>query len=184
MRAWRNSKVTAIVIKRRNVGEADRLLTLFTREQGKLRALAKGVRRISSRRASLLEIFSSSRILLYRSHNYDYVSEVEQREIFANIRNNLIKVSNGYFFCELIDILLPEKQQNLEIFDLLENSLKHLDETSSDRQDYPDLFALNLLRLLGYLPSHQTIHNEDIQRLVERIAERRIRSARFLTIFD
>lgn len=76
-------KVRALVISRKKIGEADRLVTFFTREHGLLRAIAKGVRKIPSSRGGHLELFTSVHVLLQESRAGSYVGAVETEEYFS-----------------------------------------------------------------------------------------------------
>lgn len=171
-------KVEAIILKRRNVGETDRILTVFTKEYGKLRVIAKGIRRITSRRAPSLEVFNRVILLLYQGKALDIVTEVDLRDGYQTIRKDLVLINAGYYACELIDVLLPERQEHRDVFEKFKDHLSELESTSVYHQS--EAFALSLLHSLGFLPPSRILPSPEIQPYIERIAERRFRSYHFL----
>ncbi|HFQ94137.1 MAG TPA: DNA repair protein RecO, partial [Anaerolineae bacterium] len=76
----RTFRTEAIVIKRRNFGEADRLLTLFSREQGKIRAIAKGARKPQSRKTGHVELFMRSKFLMAKGKDLNIITQAEMVE--------------------------------------------------------------------------------------------------------
>lgn len=196
----RHLKTEAIVIKRRNYNEADRMLTVFTKDFGKLQIKAKGVRRITSRRSSHIELLNHSRISLYKAHSIPVLTEIETLHDFENIKDDLYKVGFAYHICELIEGLCPENQENPAVFDLLCSTLHSLSRCHSDppsggeephELQYRDSnktigeetlleiihgFEVELLTLLGYWNNTQTIENISTHTFIENILERRLRA--------
>src|SRR5581483_11158034 len=119
----RNLKTEGIIIKRRNFGEADRILTVFTKDHGKLQLKAKGVRRITSRRSSHTELLNLTSLYLYQGRNMYLLTEAIVVENFSQLKNDLLSVGFAYHICELIDGLCPENQENQKVFDLLKQTL-------------------------------------------------------------
>jgi DNA repair protein RecO (recombination protein O) len=144
-------KAEALVLKRISVGETDRILTLFTREHGKLSAIAKGARRELSRLGAVTEPLTYSRVLLAVGQNLDVLTQGEIRESFPAIRSDLTRISYASYFTELVNATLEERQPHAELFDLLLCTFYIL-----QRAEMPDLaarmFELQALRLLGYAP--------------------------------
>src|SRR5919202_417621 len=103
MRRVRVYTTEAIVLKRQNLGEADRIVTLYTPDEGKLRAVAKGVRRPASRLAGHLELFSLTLVQLARGRELDVVAQAETRQAFRNVREDLARTSQAYYALELVD---------------------------------------------------------------------------------
>jgi len=168
-------KVEAIILKRRNIGEADRILTVFSKQYGKLKIVARGIRKITSRRAPHLEIFSRVELMLHRGKTFDIVTEVEPIDGYLSLRKDLSLVSAAYYACELIDILLPERQEHRDVFELLKTHLSVVGPS--------DQFALSLLHMLGFLPPSKTLESPELENFIERIAERRMRTYHFLKDF-
>ena len=174
-------KVEGIILKRRNTGETDRIVTVFTKQYGKLRILAKGVRRVTSRRGPHLEIFSHVVLLVHRGKTLDTVSEIVPITTFETIRVDLERISVGYFYCELVNTLLAEKQEHLDVFSLLLNALQQLNRDHSDNiYNHSKHFALELLWILGFLPRSKSMGGKKLQDFVESIAEKRLHTPHFV----
>lgn len=177
----RTYKTQAIILTRKNFGEADRILTIFTKHYGKLRVRAPGVRRIISRKAPHLELFNLAGLFLVQGKNLDIVTEAETIDNFPRIRKDLKKVSVAYLFCELIDGLCPEKQENREVFSLLIAALKELEVGHDDNIYYQsEIFANKLLQISGYLPKDRILKGDELENFMENILEREIKSKSLL----
>lgn len=180
MTSGRLYKATAIVLARKNTGEADRIIIIFTKEYGKLRVLAKGIRRVSSRRAPHVEIFSMAEIMLHRGKtNLDIVGEISPIETFQNLRKDLSQVSWAYYFCELVDRLVPERVEHEDIFKLLSSYLSRLNEEKFDAKKANE-FSLELLRLTGFLGKNKNLPPEETEKYIENIIERRLRTPKIM----
>src|SRR4051812_23196058 len=99
----RTVQVEGIVIKRINYGEADRILTILTRELGKVSIKASGVRKITSRRSPHIELLNYSALTLYTSQKFPVLVEVQSHTNYSEIKSDLNKVGFAYHICELID---------------------------------------------------------------------------------
>lgn len=174
-------KAEGVILKRRNTGETDRIVTVFTKQHGKLRLLAKGVRRVTSRRGPHLEIFSHVVLLAHRGKTLDSISEIVPITTFDTIRGDLERISVGYFYCELVNTLLAEKQEHQDVFLLLLIALQQLNSDHSDNiYNHSKHFTLELLWTLGFLPRTKTIGGKKLQDFVESIAEKRLHTPHFV----
>lgn len=172
----------AIVLKRRNIAETDRIVTVFSQEYGRMRVYARGVRRIHSRRSAYLEVFSNSALVLYRGKTWDSVGEATPLHTFSGLRAHLPRVSHAYYLCELVDALLPERQEHRDVYTLLLGTLGMLNDMSqSDPLEISEQFALKLLRILGYLARDHALASGQIEPYIERIIEKRLRAPRILS---
>lgn len=180
MTAPRVFKAEGIILKRKNVGEADRIVTVFTKEYGKMRVIAKGIRKVSSRRAPHLEVFTRVRMVVHSGKTFESVSEVEPIEVYEHMRGDLSRVSMAYYLCELIDSLLPEKQEQRDVFTLLTQALDDL-SLGSGPGIYlmSKTFTLELLWALGFLPRNKMLTGDKLQQFIETITERRMKSTHF-----
>jgi DNA repair protein RecO (recombination protein O) len=144
-------RTDAIILRRADFGEADRLLTVFTPERGKLRLLAKGVRKTTSRKAGHVELFMLTDLLVAQGRTWDIISQAEIVEPYRDLREDLDKTSHAYYLAELLDRFTEEHDPNEPLFRLLAVSLVHLSHT-----DDPFLalryFELHLLSLTGFQP--------------------------------
>src|SRR5512137_2502834 len=103
MTGQRSFRVEAVVLRHSDWGEADRLLTLYTRERGKVRALAKGARRIRSRKAGHLEPFTRVTLQLAKGRDLLIVSQADTLDAYLPLGANLVKTGLASYIVELLD---------------------------------------------------------------------------------
>jgi DNA repair protein RecO (recombination protein O) len=144
-------RTDAVILRRHDVGEADRLLTLYTPTRGKLRAIAKGARKPSSRKAGHLELFMHSSLLIAKGQNLDLITQAETIHGYRALRENLERLTQAHYVAELLDHLSTEGQGNKLTFDLLVATLQRLCETH-DLLLTTRIYELRLLALEGYQP--------------------------------
>lgn len=166
----RGYKTEGIVLKRFNFGETDRLLTIFTKHDGKIKAIAKGVRRLKSRKAGDLELFNQLRLVIAEGKNLDMITEVELVQSFSQLRQNLKQVVQAFQIVEALDKLTPEGEPNQRLFALLLASLTGLDH---GQEGIVLEFEIQILRNLGFgLP--KKLDSQSIKRYIETISERKL----------
>ena len=143
-------RTEAIIIRRGDFGEADRLLTLIT-PGGKRRVVAKGARKTTSRLAGHIELFTHTGLLLAVGRTLDIVTQSSILHSFDGLRADLGRISAAYYAAELVDRLLQEEDENQPAFVLLVQTLAALD--SSRNVDLVlRFYELRLLGFLGYRP--------------------------------
>jgi len=144
-------RTEAIVLKRADFGEADRLLTLYTPGLGKLRVIAKGIRRPTSRKSGHLELFAHSQLLIAKGRNLDIITQAETITAFKPLRHDLLRLTYAYYVAELVDRFTEEGEDNRPLYDLLLATMTRLAEDPE-----PILavrfFEVHLLGLMGYQP--------------------------------
>jgi len=147
----RSIRVEAIVLQHTDWGEADRLVTLYTRELGKVRTVAKGVRRPRSRKAGHLEPFTRANLQLARGRDLFILTQAEAIEPHVNIKNDLVLLGYAAYIVELLTRFTYEEGENQGLYRLLVNSLGRL-----NRGDDPNLvrhyYEIRLLDLVGFRP--------------------------------
>ncbi|MEW6180279.1 MAG: DNA repair protein RecO [Chloroflexota bacterium] len=149
--AERTLRVEAIVLRHSDWGEADRVLTLYTREEGKLRAIAKGVRRLRSRKAGHLEPFTRVKLMLAHGRDLWIVTQAETIHAYLALRDDLERIAHASYVVELLDRFTYEEGGNRALFDLLAITLQRLDEGHSPFSVLR-YYELRLLDLLGFRP--------------------------------
>lgn len=170
-------KADAIILSRKNHGESDRIITVFTKEYGKLRLIAKGIRKISSRRAPHLEIFSRVQLVMHQGYTMDSVSEVTS--LYPGDKKlDLQEISIAYFYCELVNALLPEKQVHTDVYELLGGALESLVHGNIYAKSKD--FTLTLLRILGFLEHDSPLRGEELQQFIENITQRKLRTPKLI----
>jgi DNA repair protein RecO (recombination protein O) len=154
----RNYQTEAIVIKKTKLGEADRILTLLTPYAGKVRAVAKGVRRPKSKMAGHLELLTHSQVSLAHGRNLETVTGSQTINAFLPLKSDLDLTSSGLYVAELSDQFSVEHQENREVFALLLATLGWLCQPNS-REIVLRYFEMRLLVLTGYRPELQQCVN-------------------------
>lgn len=145
-------KTQAIVLRQRKLGEADKIVTLYSQHHGKIDAVAKGVRRTKSRMSGHIEPLTFGSYLLAEGRELDIVTQAETVDGFPGLRNDLERMSRAIYCCELVDRLTPERSEGAPIFRLLAETLAVLDhETEIDLA--VRRFEMHLLDQLGYRPA-------------------------------
>lgn len=177
----RTRKLEGIVIKRKNLGEADRLLTVFTRQMGKIQIKAVGVRRIYSRRSPHTELLTHVIITLYQGKGIPVLTEIEPLENFSSIKNTFNKIGFAYHICELVDRLCAYNQENTEVFKLLKDTLGRFSE--EDLKALVRAFEINLLSALGFYESDRNTKYLNTERLIESILESKLKSRQIFSLF-
>lgn len=160
-------KVEAVVLRHSDWGEADRLLGLFTREKGKLRVIAKGARKIRSRKAGHLEPFTRVTLMLARAHDLPIVTQAETVDAYQPLREDLLKTGYAAYVIELLDRFTYEEGENQPLYRLLVETLSRL-ATEPDAWLPVRFYEVQLLDGLGYRPElfycttcHAEIRAED-----------------------
>jgi DNA repair protein RecO (recombination protein O) len=125
--ASRTYRAEAIVLRTVDLGEADRILVLFTRHFGKVHVVAKGIRRATSRMAGHAEPLTHATYQLARGRELDVLTGAESRAIYPALREDLGRIAAGWYCAELIDRFTVERAPAAPLFDLLETALRHLD---------------------------------------------------------
>ena len=177
MHAYRTE---GIIIKRKNFGEADRIITVFTKYSGKIQVMAKGVRKITSRRSSHVELLNLSLLTLHVA-KMPILTEAETLNHFSLLKNDLKRAGYAFYVCELIDGMLAEHQENRSVFSLIQNTLFNL-ETTNEPKALLNKFEQELLSLLGFWPREQAFAL-DSSGIIENIMERKIKTKRMLPFF-
>ena len=108
----RTLRTEVVVLRHTDWGEADRLLVLFSREAGKLRAVAKGVRKLHSRKAGHLEPFTRVKLLLARGRDFWIVTQAETVDAYLPIREDLVRTAYAAYVIELLDRFTYEEGEN------------------------------------------------------------------------
>ncbi|MFZ3070782.1 MAG: DNA repair protein RecO, partial [Anaerolineaceae bacterium] len=147
----RTFRSQAVVLRHLEYGEADRILTLFTLERGKIQAMAKGVRKIHSRKAGHLEPFTQVALFLAKGRNMAVITQAEAMRTFPGIRADLKLTGYAAYVIELLDRFTYEEGENRQLYNLLVETLERLD-TSPFPTTVAHYYEVHLLDLLGYRP--------------------------------
>jgi DNA repair protein RecO (recombination protein O) len=147
----RSFRAEAVVLRHSDWGESDRMLTLYTRQMGKVRAIAKGVRKVRSRKSGHLEPFTRVNLQLARGRDLFIVTQAEAIDTYLGLRDNLVRLGYASYIVELLDRFTYDEDENPSLFRLLTDTLMRLHQ-ESDPVLAIRYYEIRLLDQLGYRP--------------------------------
>lgn len=150
----RSYQTTGIVLKQKPLGEADRIVTLYTADRGKVRAVAGGIRKARSRLAGHLEPLTLVQVSLAHGRELDHVTEAATLDSFRALREDLSKLSVGMYLAEIVESFAQEHAANSAEFDLLIGALSLL-QTVNDPAILLRHFEVRVLGAGGFGPELQ-----------------------------
>ena len=145
-------KDQGIVLGSVKLAEADKIVSILTQGSGKIRAVAKGIRRTSSKFGARLEPFTHVSVMLYRGRNLDTVTQAEIINPFRTLRDDFSLFSAGETMLESADKVAEEHERNVPLFLLLVRGLRALDTQPVEPAAVAEAFLLKLLSLSGFAP--------------------------------
>jgi len=146
-------KEQGIVLRTMNLGEADRIVTIVTQGTGKIRAVAKGVRKTRSKFGARLDPFTHVDLLLYKGRELDIVTQADIITSFRELRGDYNRFTAGEMILEAADRVIEDREPNTRMFMLLLTSLRRLIEPGSDAGRIADSFLLRMTSLAGFRPA-------------------------------
>jgi len=146
-------KEQGIVLRAAKLGEADKIVTILTQGSGKVRGVAKGIRRTTSKFGARLEPFTHVSLLMYRGRNLDTVTQAEIVTAFRDLRSDFSLIAAGEAMLEAADKVAEEHERNVRLFLLLLTGLRALDDRPTDPAAVAESYLLKLLSLSGFHPS-------------------------------
>jgi DNA repair protein RecO (recombination protein O) len=147
----RSYSTDALILRRKDMGEADRLLTLLTPEFGKMRVVAKGVRKVSSKKSGHVELFCLARLLVARGRDLDIVTQAELIESHAALRDDYFRGSTAHYIAELIEQFAQEGNEEGALFELASNAFQWLCDAPNAAWA-ARYIEMQLLSLTGFRP--------------------------------
>jgi DNA repair protein RecO (recombination protein O) len=147
-------RTEAIVLKSMNVGEADKILTIYTQTRGKLKVVAKGIRRTTSRLSGYVQRFTQARMLIAKGRNLDIITQSDPVKIFRHMSEDLNLFGYASYATELLDRLTEEHSENFPAYQLLVETFEALD-SGADPSVTLRAYELHLLNYMGYRPQLQ-----------------------------
>lgn len=140
----------AVVLRSYKLGEADRIVVFYGRSRGKIRAVAKGIRRTKSKFGARLEPATAVHSQFYEGRNLDIVTQVEIRQTFKTFRSDVVRYGRAAILLEAVDLVSEEAQPSPALYKLLVGALGELDRTGSPL--VVPAFVAKLLALEGVQP--------------------------------
>ena len=143
-------KDEGIVLKTIKLGEADRIVTVFTRGNGKVRAVAKGIRKTKSRFGGRLEPFSHVGLMIYRGRNLDTITGADLITSYDAVRTDYARLMSAAALVELVEKITPDREKAFSVYSLL---LAGLDALAAGKgTSVVPAFLVKLLSISGYHP--------------------------------
>jgi len=151
-RRQRSYRTAALILRRRNLGEADRLLTLLTRDHGKVDAVAKGARKPTSRKTGHVELYTRADVLIAKGRDLDVLVQADLQEPYLPLREDLTRGAYANYVVELLDrFTYGGDVEQGELFDLLDATFARLSQTE-DLRRVVRYYEVHLLDAVGFRP--------------------------------
>lgn len=160
------------IINRLSLRDADRFLTIFTRDHGKISCYAKGIRKITSSRIAKLNLFSKIKFNYIEKSGRKTLTQVDLIDGYQSSKQDLPNISRLFQIGEIVDGLVPENQTNPKVYDLLNLAFSNLHKF--DTPNYLIRFKQKLLKELGY--GDHSKSDDELDRYIESILERPLKS--------
>ena len=146
-------KTKGVILKEINVGEADKIVTIFSRNKGKISGSAKGARRPKSRIIAGSQLFCYSEFVLFKGKDMYSITSCDVIEPFYEIRNDLVKLTYAAHINEIVLDVVQEELPSTKVLQLFLNSLYMLSKTEKAPEQIARVFEMRLMAILGYAPS-------------------------------
>lgn len=176
----RGHSFEGVILKRTNIRDSDKLLTLFTRQYGKITLLAKGLRKSSSRRVGVLELFNRIQAFAVPGKNQlDIITEVILIDGYPHWRHQLGRITLAYQLCETIDKLTADHQPHPRLYATLTKYMRSISQLNSDWQRQTNTWLLDVIQELGFWPEGK-VFTGSIVDYIEDISNNNLYSPRLL----
>ena len=164
-----------IVLTRRSYSEADRILSVYSKNHGRLSLIAKGVRRPISKKRGHIEVFNQIKFQAVRGKGLDLMTEAEIIDNFTEVRKSLRKVALAYYFMEVIGRTTHEGQKHSELYTSILKYLRIL-KTAKELKKLRKQFVYEILTVLGFWPKGKMLTDPDLK--LAEVTERNLSSVR------
>ena len=141
----------ALVLRHSDLGEADRIVTLFTEEHGKLRATARAARKVNSKLGGHIEPLTRASLQIVRGRSLDTITQAQATEVYPAVRGDFSTLLHGLHFAELVDRFTQEQEPQPALFELLLDALRRLD-AGAPPGPLARAFEFQILSLSGFQP--------------------------------
>ncbi len=144
-------RIEGVILRRHDLGETDRILTVYTRERGKIKVVAKGARKPSSRRAGYVELYLRIDALIATGQSLDILTQAEIVDAYLPLRQDLTRAMHAAHFGELVDAFTEEGDENRPLYRLLTDGLGWVCRTDDLRRT-ASYFEIHFLGVVGFRP--------------------------------
>lgn len=154
-------KVSGIVIKEVNTGDADKIITLFSKNHGKVQVFAKGARRTRSSLSASCQLLAYSDFVLFKGRDSYNISSGELIESFYDLRNDIERLTFAAHITEIVNDIVQEEQPSARLLQLYLNTLHLLNKNTKNPLLLVRVFELRAMSIIGYAPN--TLDGEQIE---------------------
>lgn len=165
-------KAEAIVLKKRQLLQQDFVITLFTKELGKIKVIAKGIKKLTSRRAPHLETGNLLNIILSQKSEPHYLQQTELISAFSGIKDHTDKMSYAYVYFFILDRILPEGQTEESLFNITKKFLIDLTKLEEISILFLQKYLQKMLMYLGYV--HEERSFAELIHITEEIIHEKV----------
>lgn len=176
-------KTLGIIIKKKDLKDADRLLTIYAKDFGKILVKAKAIKKSSAKLKGHLELFVLSYLMIAQGKNLDIITNAETIENFSNLRRNLKSLACAYYFLELIDKLIAGPEKDTKIWQLLFDSFSKLNQRSVSYDLLTKAFEIKLLEYLGY-DLRLKDKGQEPENFIRHILDEKVNSKKFINVLE
>lgn len=141
-----------LIIRQQNIGEADRVVSVLTRDRGVIRAFANGARRVKNKNMAATSLFSYSRLTLFHGRDKYTINDAESIQVFFDLRRDVERLSLSQYFCELCLCLAPQEEEAEAFLRLTLNCLHLLCVGKHPLSQIKAVYELRMLGMAGYMP--------------------------------
>lgn len=170
-----------IVLKRSNYGEADRIVTVYTREYGKLVGIAKGVRKVTSTKKSALEPGDRSKLFFSRGHGMPLITQAILIHNMPDAQRSLRSIRNLSQVLEIVDVLTVEEQGQEDVYDTVQILLENLEDSKPGMVKEIQRLLHTVLEMLGF-DEQDSQTKRTITNMVEELSNRKLKSFSYLSV--
>lgn len=150
--------VEAVVIRSVDYGEGHKIITLFTKEAGKVGVIARGAKKMRSRLAAMTQVFTYGEFTYYRSGQLGNLQSGDVIEAYPSLQTDIYKTAYAAYIIEMIDRMLHEHEGSAFLFEQLLAALQAIDE-GKDPQTISHLFEMKMFDFAGYTPTLHACSN-------------------------
>lgn len=139
----------ALVLKKVDFGEADRIITVFTKEEGLLSLLIKGIRKSKKRSTAASDLITISDFVLYKKKDMYTVSSINSKEMYLRLKEDFFKINIVFYILKLLNLVLVENEEREKIHKLTLNTINYIEKEDTEEKIYQSLNYF-LLKVLEY----------------------------------
>ena len=177
----RSYSATGIILKRSDVGEADRIITVFTKEYGKMVAIAKGCRKLTSSRAAALEPGSYSKVYLIKTKSMPILTQTQLLNDFSHAKRDLTSMRKVFEVLEILDALLSEEDEQSQVFGHALTIFEHMNAPEATHSGVVRTHLTAILQILGFADRSDIDFSKPLLGFIEEITQKKLHSYSYLT---